>query len=247
MRPARHPAGGFDAAGDLDVIGVLLVMRPRVPAHHRIDLEQADQKDEPADQLVERHVAHAVIGIVQVEGFLQPEHAGHLGVVALVAEHVVADAAGGSQARSIAHVIVGGPQQVAGVALLDQLGDHSPRHERDVVGVRLDRQQHLALVRRPLGRALDEHVLGRRVRPRLLGVQKGGTRTGNPRRQQVATIGHESARFHDASPLGSIEIVKIGIGAIGEWVTRKDGSDWHEAGVQLDFVFLDGGTLTAEK
>src|SRR5262245_39846527 len=36
MRPARHPAGGFYAASDLDVIGILLVMRPRVPAYHRI-------------------------------------------------------------------------------------------------------------------------------------------------------------------------------------------------------------------
>ena len=53
------------------VVGVLLVVRPRVPAEDRIDLEQADQEDEPALQFVLRNVRHAVVGVVQVEHLLE--------------------------------------------------------------------------------------------------------------------------------------------------------------------------------
>ena len=53
--------------------------------------------------------AHAVVGVVQVEHLLEAEHAGDLGVVALVAEHVLADGAGGPQARGVAHVVVRRP------------------------------------------------------------------------------------------------------------------------------------------
>ena len=155
---AGHPAGRFHAAGDLGVIGILFVVRPGVPAHHRVDLEQADQEDEPALQLVLRDVPHAVIGIVQVEDLFEPEHAGDLGVVALVAEHVVADGAGRSKAGGVAHVVVGRPHQVAGVALLDELGDRPGGDERDIVGMGLDRQQHLALVRRARGCSFQEDL-----------------------------------------------------------------------------------------
>ena len=97
------------------------------------------QEDEPALQLILRYIRHAVIGIIEIEDFFQAEYAGHFGVVTLVAEHVIADFAGSSEAGGITHVIVRGPQQVAGVAFLDELGDLSRRHERDVVGVGLDR------------------------------------------------------------------------------------------------------------
>ena len=168
MGAARHPASGFHAAGDLGVIGILFVMAPGIPAHDRIDLEQADQEDEPALQLILRDVGHAVIGVVQIKSLFETEHAGHLGVVALVAEHVVADAAGSSEAGGIPHVIVRGPHKVAGVSLLDELGDRSRRGERDVVRMRLDRQQHLALVRRPFCGAFEENLARRLFRPRLL-------------------------------------------------------------------------------
>src|SRR5262249_50690822 len=100
----------------------------------------------------------------------------------------------------VAHIIVGGPQQVAGVALLHELGDHSSRHEWNIIGVRLNRQQHLALVRRPFGRAFEKHVAGRLLRPRLLCVQEGGTATTQARRKEVATGWAVSAWLHKLSP-----------------------------------------------
>ena len=126
---------------------------------------------------------HAVIGVIQIECLLQAEHTCDLGVVALVAEDMVADAAGRSQARRIAHVIVRRPQQVAGAALLDKLGHDSRGHQRDVVGVGLDRQQHLSLVRRPFSRAFDEYIARLLLRSCILGINEGGTGAGQPRRK----------------------------------------------------------------
>src|SRR5690348_14848045 len=113
---------------------------------------------------------------------------------------MVTDATGGSEAWSITHVIVGSPQQVAGVPFPDQLGDNSSRHERNVVGVCLDREQHLALVGRPFGRAFEKRILGRLLRPRLLCVQKGSTATGQACRKDVTTAREMSVWLHDGSP-----------------------------------------------
>jgi hypothetical protein len=142
------------------VIGVFLVVRPGVPAHDRIDLEQADQKDQAALELVLRGVAHAVVAIVQVEDALQSQHPRHLVVVALVAEHVLADRPGRAQPARVAHVVVGGADEVAGVALAHEFGHGARGRQRDVVGVGLDGQQDLALVGSSLGRALEEDVAG---------------------------------------------------------------------------------------
>ena len=80
----------------------------------------------------------------------------HLGVVALVAQHVVADGARrarGPAASPMSSLVA--PNQVSGVALFDQLGDRARGGERDVVGVGLDRQQYLAAVRLAGGGALQ--------------------------------------------------------------------------------------------
>ena len=95
---------------------------------------------------VERDIAHAVVVVVQVEVAFAAENARHFGGVALVAEHVLADGAGRAEAGGIAHVVVGRADQVAGVALFDQLGDGARGEERDVVGVRLEREQDFSLV-----------------------------------------------------------------------------------------------------
>ena len=156
--PAGHPASRFHAAGRHGMVGILLVVRPGVPADDRVDLQQPDQEDEAALQLVLRDVAHAVVGIVQVEGPLETQDARDFLVVALVAQHMLADRAGRPQPAGIAHVIVGGADEIAGVAFADELGDRARRHQRDVVGMGLDRQQHLALVRRARGHPLERNV-----------------------------------------------------------------------------------------
>ena len=174
------------------VVGILLVVRPGVPADDRIDLQQPDQEDQPALQLVLRDVAHAVVAVVQVEDLLETQDARHLVVVALVAEHVLADGAGRPEPGGVAHVVVGRADQVAGVALLDELGDRAGGHERDVVGMGLDRQQHLALVRRARDHMLDRHVAG-------LVLRWGRSRSQEDRASQHT--GEELTSLHDFTPV----------------------------------------------
>ena len=97
MVAASHPARRFHALGDHLVIGILLVVRPGVPANHRIHLQQPDQEDQAALQLVLRDVAHAVVAVIQIEDPIEAQDPRHLVVVALVAENVLADGAGCTQ------------------------------------------------------------------------------------------------------------------------------------------------------
>src|SRR5207249_1978369 len=82
-------------------------------------------------------------------------------VVALVAENVFPDSTGRSKPSKVAHVIVGSANQVACIPLLDELGYRARGGEGDVVGMRLNRRQNLALVRCAHCRLLDEDVVGR--------------------------------------------------------------------------------------
>ena len=68
-----------------------------------------------------------MVVVVQVEVGFAAEDARDLVVVALVAEHVLADGAGRAEAGGIAHVVVGRADEVAGVAFFDQLGDRARR------------------------------------------------------------------------------------------------------------------------
>ena len=54
-------------------------------------------------------------------------HRRPLGVVALIAEHVVADGAGRAETGRVAHVVIACTHQVARVPLFDQLGDRPRR------------------------------------------------------------------------------------------------------------------------
>ena len=91
----------------------------------------------------------------------EPEHPRDLFVVVLVAQHVLADGARRSQPAGIAHVVIGRTQEIAGVALGYQLGNGACCIDRDVIGMGLDRQEHLALVGRLGRRPLEVHS-GRR-------------------------------------------------------------------------------------
>src|SRR5262249_22209724 len=65
-------------------------------------------------------------------------------------------------------------------------------------------EQHLPLVRRPPGRALEGRVAGRPLHPRILRVQEGRARTGQGRREQVTAVREVSAWLHRGSPWYSI-------------------------------------------
>ena len=62
-----HPAGGLDALCRHVVIGVLFVMTPRIVTQDRVDLEQAEQKNQPGAHLDPRHVVERMIRIVQIK------------------------------------------------------------------------------------------------------------------------------------------------------------------------------------
>ena len=156
VRPAGDPARRLDGAGQRVVIGILLVVRPRVETNDRIHLQQADEKNQPAHQFVLRDAGHVVIVVVQVEIAFEAQNGDQRGVVALVAQHVLADGAGRAESGGVAHVVVGGANQVARVTLPDEFGHRARGGKRDVVRVRLDGQQHLAFVRHARGRPLEK-------------------------------------------------------------------------------------------
>ncbi len=122
------------------MIGILLVMSPGVPADDGIDFQQADQEDQAALELILRDVAHAVVAVIEVEDLFEPQNARDFIVVALVAKHVLADGAGSAQSRGVTHVVVGRSNQVARVPLFDELGNRARGEERNIIGMRLDRQ-----------------------------------------------------------------------------------------------------------
>src|SRR5205823_3929922 len=64
---AGHPAGGLDTTAKHIVVGILFVVRPGIVAEYSIDLQRANEKDETADQLVARNVAHAMVVVLKAE------------------------------------------------------------------------------------------------------------------------------------------------------------------------------------
>src|SRR5205823_6653747 len=141
---AGHPAGGLDTTAKHIVVGILFVVRPGILAEYSIDLKRANEKNEAADQLVARNVAHAVIVVLQAEVTGKPERARLLVDFALIAQDVIAD--GPRLTDIVTHVVVGGADHVAGVALGNELGHRAGADESDVIGVRLDGGEHLSFV-----------------------------------------------------------------------------------------------------
>ena len=120
MYASGHPARRFDAVPEHIVIGIFFVVAPRIVTEHRIDFQRAKEKDQAADQLVSRDVAHAVVVVVQREIALQTERAGLFGHLTLISQDVLADRA--RLANIVAHIVVGGADHVARVAFANQLG-----------------------------------------------------------------------------------------------------------------------------
>src|SRR5579859_4471958 len=97
-----------------------------------------------------------MVAVVQVENALKTKNARDFVIVALVSQNVVADGSGRSQTRRITHIVIGGAHQVAGVSLLNELGDRAGSHEGNVIRMGLHREQDLSLVRVPTRRSLQK-------------------------------------------------------------------------------------------
>ncbi len=118
-----------------------------------------------------------MVVVVQIEvGFAAEDARDFIGV-ALVAEDVVADGAGGAEAGGIAHIVVGGAYEVAGVAFFDELGDGAGGHERNVIGVGLHGEEDFSLMG-PAGVEALEGDAGRRLHGSNLGASQPGDRAG---------------------------------------------------------------------
>src|SRR5262249_20444761 len=70
--PAGHPASRFNAAGRDVMVGVLLVMSPRVVADDRVHFHQPEDEDQPVAQLGRSDGVEFVIAVMQVEDFFKP-------------------------------------------------------------------------------------------------------------------------------------------------------------------------------
>lgn len=143
---AGHPAGGLDGAGDCVVVGVFFIMGPGIPADYSVGFEGANEKDKAANDFIEGDVGHAMVVVIEVEVTLAAEDASDFGVIAFIAKDVFADGAGGAEARRVTHIVIGGADEVTGVALLNEFGDGAGGGERDVVGMSLDGEEDLALM-----------------------------------------------------------------------------------------------------
>ena len=131
------------------MVGIFLVVRPRVPADDCVRFNQPNNKNESAYQLVQRHIGHAVVAVIQVKVSLAAQHPRHLRRVAFVTEYILADRPRRTESGRIAHVVVRGADEVSRIALFNQFGDGARRLERDIVGMRLKREEHFAFVRLP--------------------------------------------------------------------------------------------------
>ena len=97
------------------MVGILFVVAPRVVAKNRVHLEQAEQKNQAEPQFERGDRVQHVIPVVKVVDLLQPEGFGDRQIVALVGE----DAFGNRTGSGV--VVIGGADEVAGVAFLEQL------------------------------------------------------------------------------------------------------------------------------
>ena len=164
------------------MIGILFVVRPGVVTKHGVRLEQPEQEDQAANQLVPGYVAHAVIVVVEREIPREAEHAGLLGDLALIPQDVFTDRA--RLAHVIAHIIIRGSNHVARIAFLNQLGHRARRKQGDVIGMRLDRDENFAFVRRPRKWPLQNRCGRSRLRER--GIELHGRQARQHASEKVA-------------------------------------------------------------
>lgn len=177
---AGHPASGFDGAGGHVMIGVFFVVGPGIPADDGVGLEGSDEEDEAAEEFIEGGAAHLMVAVVEIELVFEAEDRDEFGVVILVAEDVIADGAWGAESGGVAHVVVGGTDEVAGVSLFDEFGDGAGGTEGDIVGVRLDGEEDFAAMGHAGVGAFDDGLV-------LLGADDlGGERARDEFAEQIA-------------------------------------------------------------
>src|SRR5205814_750521 len=102
-----------------------------------------------------------MVVVIQVEAPLATENPRHFRSIALVTEDVLADRSRCAEPGGVAHIIVGGADEVSRVTFFDQFGHRPRRHQRDIVGVSLEREKHFSLVRLAGDRALKKSFGGR--------------------------------------------------------------------------------------
>ncbi len=106
-----------------------------VGLYHAIDQQQAPAK------LGLGNLLHAIVPIVEFEHIFKTEDRGHLRMLALIAEDVV-------RIGTAAGVfVVGSADNVAGVALRNELGAQSAGKIRQVIQMSVNRDEDLALMR----------------------------------------------------------------------------------------------------
>src|SRR5262249_8389867 len=108
-----------------------------------------------------RNVVHLVIAIFQIEHLLKPKRLCDALRITLVVPNAL------PRRSRPGHFIVGCPDQIAGVPFTDQFRDRPSRKNRNIVGVRLNRRQHLSRVRFARSRAFDKNVCADRRISRL--------------------------------------------------------------------------------
>src|ERR1051326_512638 len=109
------------------MIGILLVVPPRIVTDDGVHPKQPEEKDEAEPELERRNGVQHVIAVIKVVDLLEPETTGHGKIVALVGEHAFADASGAGM------IVIRGTDQVSGVPLAYQFQHQSSGEDRQVI------------------------------------------------------------------------------------------------------------------
>src|ERR1700730_16440267 len=115
--PASHPAGRFHCLSSHIVIRILLVMPPGIVAEDGVDSQQTKQKDQPGAYFRASQIVHAMVSIAEVEHLFQAGHVQEIPCILLVAEYGLAQ----SEVVGVL-LVVAGPDEVSGIALVQELG-----------------------------------------------------------------------------------------------------------------------------
>src|SRR5947209_6670650 len=114
------------------MIRVFLIRAPRIIGDDCVDFEQAKKEDQSSAVLQPLNTIHLVIAVVQIIGFLQPERAGDLQIIPIIGNDTLStDTWTGS-------IVNRGPNEIAGIALTNQLRYKSAREDRDIVDMWLN-------------------------------------------------------------------------------------------------------------
>src|SRR5580704_15476410 len=138
------------------MVGIFLVVAPRIVAENCIHLEQAEQKNQPATKLCPRYIVETMVAIAQIVRLREADRLDQPCSVSFIRQ----DRLSQSQVVGVL-LIVAGSNKVAGVTLAQQFRYRAARKNGPIIQMRCDQRQHLPPMRLVAVGPLYHHLLRR--------------------------------------------------------------------------------------